>query len=241
MGRIIKAPNVQNERNYNIVERDKVLRHAEDEAAELIEAVTQEANRIREEAEAEAEALRNAAQEEMEAHKAELEAENAAAREEAVAQGRQAGYDQGIQDAKKEAAECMQTFRSLMAEGQSMLEGMFRDQEPEIREIISIALSRILKEKIEADDEVVARVAMECIGQAAERKAIRILVNEEDKGTIEKWVPEFIQRFDDLDKVDVAVDSRVGRGGVIVESSSGGIDGRVDKQLEQLQETIENG
>lgn len=240
MSRVIKAPNIQLERNYNVVEREKVLRHAEDEASELIVAARAEADQIREEAREEAEALRNAVQQEMDELKTQLEEENAAVREQTREQGHQKGLEQGLQDARKEVSGLVQQFKAMMAEGQSILEGMFRDQEPEIRSIICGAMSRILQQKLEEDDQIAARIAQECIHQAADRKTIRILVHEDDKAAIEEWAPEFMKEFDDLEKIDIAVDPRVGKGGVMIDSPSGGIDGRLESQMKILTDTIEN-
>lgn len=240
MSRVIKAPNIQLARNYNVVEREKVMRHAEDDAAELIEAVRAEADRIRDEAIEEAEALRNSAQMELDELKSQLEEENTAVREQAKEQGFQQGVDQGLQEAKQQIAGLVQQMKAMMAEGQAILEGMFRDQEPEIRSIICDAMSRILQQKLEEDDQIVVRIAQECIHQAADRKTIRILVNEEDKAAIEEWAPEFMKEFDDLEKIDISVDPRVGKGGVLIDSPSGGIDGRLETQMDILTDTIEN-
>ncbi len=241
MGRVIKAPNIQLERDYNIVERDKVLRHAEDEAAELIDTVRAEADRIREEALEEAEALRNAAQQELEDMKAQIEEENAAVREQAREQGQQEGKSQGLQEAQKQIAGLVQDMKAIMIEGQQILEGMFRDQEPEIRSVICDALSRIILKKIQDDDDVVVRITRECVQQTADRKSIRILVNEADKAAVEEWAPGLMKEFDDLEKVDIAVDPRVGKGGVMIESPSGGVDGRIETQSGVITDTIENG
>ncbi|MDP8245526.1 MAG: FliH/SctL family protein [Candidatus Hinthialibacter antarcticus] len=240
MSRIIKAPNIQFERDYNIVERDKVMRHAEDEAAELIDAVRVESERVREEAHEEAEALRNAAQQELEEMKAQLEEENAAVREQAKEQGHQEGLNQGLQESKQQIAGLVQQLKAMTVEGQAILEGMFRDQEPEIRSIICDAMSRILQLKLEEDDQIAVRITQECIQQTADRKSIRILLHEDDKAAVEEWAPEFMKEFDDLEKIDIAVDPRVDKGGVMIDSPSGGIDGRIETQLDILTDTIEN-
>ncbi|MBI1389412.1 MAG: hypothetical protein GC154_13290 [bacterium] len=238
MGRIIKAPDIKIERNYNIVEREKVLRHAEDEAAELIDAVRTEADRIREEALQEAESMREASAAELESMRAELETENAEIREQQRQQGHQEGLNQGLEDARKQVAGLIADFKKMIAEGQRIYEGMFRDQEPEIRQLVCDVIARVLQQKIETDDEIVVRIARECLNQTADRKTVRILVNPEDKQKIEEWVPEFLSHFDDLEKIEVAVDPRVGRAGVMIESPSGGVDGRVDKQVDILTDAI---
>lgn len=238
MARIIKAPNVRLDRSYNVVEREKVLQHAEDEAAALLEAIQQEADSIRDMANQEAESLQQAAQQEVEDMRAQAQAEIEAAKEEARAQGHAEGLQSGQAEARNQVAAALKTLAALTADGQRILEGMFRDQESEIRELIADVVSRVIQEKIDKDDQVVVRIAKECINQAAERKNIRILVNENDKAIVEEWAPSFSQSFDEIENVTVDVDPRVDKGGVMIETTSGGVDGRVSRQTEIYTDSI---
>ncbi|MGC9328153.1 MAG: hypothetical protein ACP5I1_11005, partial [Candidatus Hinthialibacter sp.] len=72
MARIIKAPNVKQERSYHVVERDKVLRRADEEAAlilekahaqeeEILRAASQQSDMILSEAEKQAAEIRTQA------------------------------------------------------------------------------------------------------------------------------------------------------------------------------------
>lgn len=240
MARIIKAPNVKLDRGFNVVEREKVLMRAEDEAAALLQAIHEEAEAIRQQASADAEALQAAVQEETEAMRQQAQQEAEAIKEQAKAEGHREGVAQGEEEARIQAAGILKEMRGMMAEGQKLLEAMFRDQEQEIRQLVCDIASRVLQAKIEIDDEAVTRIARECIHQAADRKKLRILVHPDDQAKIEAWAPHFIQTFDDIETVSIDVDARVGRGGVMIETSSGGVDGRVEKQKEIIDDALLN-
>ncbi|MBN2327505.1 MAG: hypothetical protein JXR73_10160 [Candidatus Omnitrophica bacterium] len=240
MARIIKAPNVKQERAYRVVERDKVLRHADDEAAfilekardqeeEILRAAAQQADMIAADAEKQAEELRT---------QAKTEAEQA--KEQAQEEGRQQGLNQGLQEARKQVADVVKDLKQMIAEARDILEGMIRDQEFEIRRLASEIVSRVIQDKLDADDEIVVRVARECIRLAADRQRLRVLVHPDDQKKVEEWTPEFTKMFDDIEKIEVQTDLRVKRGGVIIESGAGGVDGRIDKQLQILDETLLN-
>ena len=239
MGRIIKAPNVKVERNYNVVEREKVMQHAEEEAAALLQAVQDEIETMRSQAQEEADGIRAEAQQEAEQVKEQARQEGEQVKEQARQEGEQQGLRDGQEAARQQTSELLQNLQSMLAEGQQILEGMFRDQEQEIRDLVCEIISRIVQEKIESDDELVVRVARECIQRAAERKTLRVLVHPDDQALIESWAPHFNQMYDDIEKIIVETDPRVGRGGVIIETSSGGVDGRIETQEEIYKNTIQ--
>ncbi len=242
MPRIIKAPNVKEQNNnpYRIVEREKVLRHAEEEASEIIAAAQEQEQMILQDASSQAEEILAAANEEKEAILNQAREEGETIKQNAHDEGWQEGLNQGTQEARQQVAGVLQNLKKMITEGQRILEGMFRDQEQEIRHLVCEIISRVIQQKIEDDDEIVVRVAKECIGMAADRQTVRICVHPDDKAKIEEWKDEFIRMFDDIEKVTIEIDTRVQKGGVIIESGTGGIDGRIDKQLELVEETILN-
>ena len=75
---------------------------------------------------------------------------------------------------------------------------------------------------------------------ASDRQTLRVLIHPDDREKMEEWAPEFSQLFDDVEKVILECDSRVKQGGVIIETGTGSIDGRIDKQLEVLKEQVVN-
>ncbi len=240
MARIIKAPNVQNERPYRVVERHKVLKHADDEADEIVHKAQQKEKKILKDASEQKGAILASAEEEKQSILAEAQREAGDIKQNAKQEGHQEGLNEGRQEARQEVSGVLNDLGNMLREGQQILENMFFEQEHEIRKLVADLVSRVVKKKIEEDDEVVVRVTKECIKLAADRQTLNIYVHPEDKEKIEAWVPHFTQIFDEIEKVNIAVDTRVDRGGVIIESGTGGIDGRVDKQIEILNDTLLN-
>jgi flagellar assembly protein FliH len=240
MARIIKAPNVIEDRAYTVVERHKVLKFVEDEAAEIIanaqdqeqmilQSAAEQAEEIIQNAEADAEVIRQTALD-----------ETSQTREEGKQEGYNAGYQEGIETAKKEASELVNTLNALLQEGQSTLENKFMDEEAEIRRMVCDIVGRIVKKEINIDDQTVVRVTLECIRMASDRQNLLIMIHPEDKALIEKWVPDFSRRFDDIDKITVEEDPRVDKGGVIIETRIGVIDGRIETQAKNFEENVMN-
>jgi len=240
VGRIIKAPNVNDESAFRVVERGKVLMHADEEAAEIIGRATGEEHQILSGAADQAEGIINDATEEAGEIISQAQTEADAVKDQAFDQGHEEGLHQGLTEAREQASGLLKDLENMIAQGQQMLEDAFTAQEADIRQLICDVASRVIQKKVELDDEIVVRNAKECIHDAADRMNVRVLVHPDDQAIIEEWAPEFTRMFDEIDKITVETDPRVSRGGVIVETGAGGIDGRIDKQTEILSDTLLN-
>lgn len=240
MVRIIKAPNVKQERSYRIIEPEKVLRHADDQAAEILEQAHAQEEAILRDAAEQADAIVADAEQQAEEIRAQAQVDAEEAREQARQEGYQEGYNQGMTEARQQVSGIVNELKQTIVQGQKILQGMIQDQETEIRQLVVQIAGRVIQLKIEEDDEVVVRVAQECIRQAADRQTVRVLVHPDDQKKVEEWAPEFTQMFDDIEKITIESDPRVKRGGVIIESGAGGVDGRIDKQTEILNHAVLN-
>lgn len=240
MARIIKAPNVLNERPYQVVERHKFLKHVEDEAAEILGNAQEQEQMILQTAAEEAESIIQNAEAQAAEILQRVQDETAQSREEGKQEGFNEGYQAGIDAAKQEASELIQTLQSLLQEGQAVLENKFAEEEIEIRRLVCDIVGRIVKKEINTDDETVVRITTECIRMASERQNLEVLVHPEDRALIEQWVPEFVRRFDDVDKINIHEDPRVSKGGVIIETRMGNIDGRIETQLKNYEDNVMN-
>ena len=240
MTRVIKAPNIQDQKTYNVVEREKVIRHAEEIAAEIVQNAQIQEEEILHAATEQADQIVTGTQQEAEEILAQAQQQAEETREEGRQEGFQKGVQQGLEQARQQARDLLNTLQTMIAEGRSILEEMFRDQEPEIRNLVCEMVSRIVYQQVEEDNELVVRVTRESLNYAADRQSLRILVHPDDKAKIEEWVPEMMRLFDDIEKISIEVDPRVTRGGVIIESGTGGVDGRIDKQMDILNQTLLN-
>ncbi len=240
MARIIKAPNVKQEKPYRIVETEKVLRHADDDAADIIAKAHSQEEEILKSAVEQADGIIADAEGQIVEMHSQAQAEAEVIKEQAKQQGHQEGLVQATKDAKQQVSGVVQELKNMIAQGQSILEGMILDQEEDIRKLTVEIVGRVIQQKIETDDEVVVRVAQECIRQAADRQKLRILVHPDNQQKIEEWAPEFSRMFDDIEKLSIEADPRVQPGGVIIESGAGGVDGRIDKQVEILNDVVTN-
>lgn len=240
MARIIKAPHVVQDRAYSVVERHKVLKHVEDEANEILTNAQDQEQLMLQSAAEQADEIVQAAEAQAEEIRQNVLDETAQTREEGKQEGYNAGYQEGLEAAKQEASGLIGTLQSMLQEGQSVLENKFAEEELEVRRMVCDIVGRIVKKEINTDDQTVVRVTTECIRMASDRQNLLILVHADDKAVIEQWVPDFSRLFDDIDKITVEDDPRVSKGGVMIETRIGVIDGRIETQENNFEENVLN-
>ncbi len=222
------------------MEREKVLRHADEEAAAILEQAQNQEEEILRSASQQAELMIADGEQQVDEMRKQAQAEAEAVKEQAKQAGHKEGLSQGLNEARQQVSGIAKEFKQLIAQGQKILQEMIQNQEREIRTLVVDIAGRVIQQKIAVDDEIVVRVAQECIRQAADRQTLRVLVHPDDQKKIEEWAPEFSRLFDDVEKITISADPRVKRGGVLIESGAGGIDGRIDKQTEILDNIILN-
>ncbi|HOE11846.1 MAG TPA: FliH/SctL family protein [bacterium] len=238
MSRVIKAPNVREARPMSIVNREMVLRYVEDEAQQIREQAVVEAQDMISAAQVQVDEILAEARAQAEGILAEAQAQAQGIRESAREEGMQKGDAAGRKQVRTEVAGLMADLANMLKEGRQTLEDMIVRQEREIRRLVAQIASKVVQQIIDEDHETVARIARECIRLAGDRQTLTILIHPEDHEIIEQYCPEYRVAFDNLEKIEIRDDLRVPRGGVIIETGSGGVDGRIHRQLGYIRETL---
>ncbi len=238
MARVIKAPNVAVEGGYNIIDRNVTLQEAENRARSIMADARNQEKTILDTASAEAEKIIANAQAEGEQARKETENLISGIVANAEEEGTQRGIQQGLTEAKEQTARILSDLASMAAEANRQLQELFNDQEAEMRTFVADIVSRIVLEKVEEDDEIVLRTVKKCLEGASDRQRIRILISAADEEAVREHCDDFRHAFDDVEEISIETDPRVGRGGAMVETGYGSVDGRIDRQLGIVEETL---
>jgi flagellar assembly protein FliH len=68
---------------------------------------------------------------------------------------------------------------------------------------------------------------------------VTVLVNPADLDLVRGAVDDLVRTLGGIEHIEVQEERRVGRGGAVVRSSSGEIDGRLETKLERAREVLE--
>lgn len=152
------------------------------------------------------------------------------------------GFDQGEKDgfelgAKKLDA-VLSRIEGIFNEMETQKERFVKDNEKEILDLIGRVAQRVVHGIVMVDKEVVRRTILEAFSLISGPAKVTIKVNEEDLEYVKELRPAFFERIEGVETIIMEADPSVGRGGCILEASSGNVDARLEKQLDRVFEAV---
>jgi len=150
----------------------------------------------------------------------------------------QKGYAEGLDLANAELSKLIEGV-GLIAE--SALDEKWRIINSYERNIVDLALEiakKVVDEQILLKPDTVANIARKALFIAAEREHIQIRVNPEDMDMIKAHKDDLMASMDGIEKIDVVADRRIKRGGCILETDAGNVDGRLQSQLSHIDDAL---
>jgi flagellar assembly protein FliH len=236
MSRILKTIVFEANRSVTIeVERSKVASIVEAIPSPLpinIEPELPLANH--ENTEVEASTLLNDAQVHVELMLKQAQLQATTWEEEARQRGWQAGYNEARQSIETELAEVLTTARNLAEAAIKAHDQLLQDSQSELgRLAISIA-EKIIGKELSLNPKAITDIIAQAIKTANIRGECRILVNPKDYEIIEPYWAAIPSLQPPGHAWELLPDSRVNRGGCLIEAGGGTIDAQLETQLEQV-------
>ncbi|MDI6823463.1 MAG: FliH/SctL family protein [Bacillota bacterium] len=164
--------------------------------------------------------------------------------EEARQRGEREGWEAGFAAGQEAArAQVQQEAEETMHAALALLEDARRERVMILRQarqdVVRMALdlaARILEREVSLSPEVVREQAAILLRRLEQGEKATLHVHPDDVAVIQPWLPELARACGA--NLEVAADPAVGRGGVMVETPHGYLDGRLDRQLRRLGEAL---
>lgn len=161
-------------------------------------------------------------------------------------ESRRLGYEEGrtagLAAARSELdTEFADKRREIDAELEAARTERFTQLESMQGDIIELALSvasRILRQRVDEDPELVVAMVGEAIGRARNGEKLRVRANPRDIPLIEEHEDHLITSVQGLKELELVGDPGVSPGGCVIESGHGYIDARLDRQLELVGDAL---
>lgn len=155
------------------------------------------------------------------------------------------GYEDGLLRAKEEQEEAVREVAvnarkqldSVIDDVRRQRQAFFADAEDGLLRLAFDIAKKIIGIEIERTPDVVVNIARGALKRLSERDQITIRVCPNDLDVLRSHRDAFLHEAD-LSDLRIIADPRVTRGGVIVETDGGSIDGRIDAQLSVAQDAI---
>jgi flagellar assembly protein FliH len=170
--------------------------------------------------------------------------------EEARAQGRQEGYRAGYATGERDARMALtaqadleriayrEDLAALIAHIEAERQRVWNDIEPQVISLVFDLVKHVIKQEIEANPDVVMSVIRNALRRVADGSSLRIRVHANDLETVRGHREEILSLLDNVRNVEIIEDRRVGAGGCVVETPAGNIDARIETQLNEVGNTL---
>jgi len=232
-------------------EVNEMLRKAREQASSIVENAKQtsfnELQKASEEATRKMDQLKSDSEREIEkgrfeAEKIIKEAELRASEieHEAYRRGHESGRDEGYKDGQAEVMRLIDRLGTVLAKAVGVRDEIINSSEKLMTDMILMIARKVIKDEIVERREVVINNIKESIRRIKDRDRVDIRVNFADLDMTTAHKDEIIKMMETLKKINIYEDSRVERGGCIIETDIGAIDARISTQLDALEEAIRN-
>jgi len=159
---------------------------------------------------------------------------------EAYKRGYDAGREEGYKEGQAEVMRLIDRLGTIVSTAVDIRDDIIRSSEKLMTEMILMIARKVIKDEIVERREVVINHIKEALQRVKDRDRIDIRVNFADLDMTTAHKDELIKMMESLKKVNIYEDSRVERGGCIIETDVGAIDARISTQLEAIEEAIRN-
>ncbi len=159
---------------------------------------------------------------------------------EAYKKGYDAGREEGYKEGQAEVLRLIDRLGTIVSSAVDIRDNIIRSSEKLMTDMILMIARKVIKDEIVERREVVMNNIKEAIRRVKDRDRIDIRVNFADLDMTTAHKEELIKMMASLKKVNIYEDSRVDRGGCIIETDVGAIDARISTQLDTIEEAIRN-
>ena len=216
----------------------RIIEEGKAEAFRLIQDAKEKAKHENDSARFESEQIIERAKLEVEKMVKEAEMRVADIEHEAYQKGYNAGREIGFKEGQGEVRRLIDRLGTILGNAIDVREQIVKESEKQMVEMILIIARKVIKDEIIERREVVLNNIRESLARIKERDRIDIRVNFADLELTTAHKDEIVKMMESLRKVNIYEDSRVDRGGVIIETDVGAIDARISTQLKEIEEAI---
>jgi flagellar assembly protein FliH len=159
---------------------------------------------------------------------------------EAYDKGFAQGEKDGLELGRKKAEKIVDEMERLFKELRGLKSSLAITHEKEILDIVFAVVKKSVHHETLRDESIIQRAVQIALQMATDRSELSLRINPEDVGFVEKVKPGFFTQFRDLKGLTVMPDGSISRGGCVIESHYGDVDGRIETQLDEIYQVLDD-
>ncbi len=160
--------------------------------------------------------------------------EQARIEEHARANGVNAAKEFARKEALAAVDRILRIFEKAEQDLRAMKDAYLRSAANGILDITTVILERLIRGRIEIDRDLVKRTIDEAVGEISAVDRITLRVHPDDLSAATEYEADIMNMVDNLSDVSVTADPAISPGGVLIETSFGRVDARLETQLSEI-------
>jgi flagellar assembly protein FliH len=219
-------------------EADTIRADAERAAFEEVKRKNTQAQKIRQEAEDEARRILAEAGKKAADLEGDIKARVTHTEREAFEKGVSEGREQGYGEGRAEAGRLVERLHTILSKAIEKRNEIIQESETQIINLVLLIVKKVIKVISENQKNVVINNVVQALRKLRSRGDVVIRVNLADLQLTSEHVKDFMKMVENVKSITVLEDSSVDKGGCVIETDFGQIDGRVSSQLHEIEEKI---
>ena len=161
-------------------------------------------------------------------------------REQARREGYQRGYEQGKFQALAENEEILERLKRVMEDLDRGREALIRQNEQKMVDLALEIARKVVADRIEQDDESFLRIFKKAVEGLSGQKIVRLSISEHEIEFATAHADYLRSLVQDAEKLEIQVIEGAAQGTMIVDTEDVSIDASVEKQMEVLEQSVED-
>ncbi len=157
---------------------------------------------------------------------------------EAYEKGFEQGQKDGLSLGEKRVQETLGQMTALLRAMAGLKKQVYDEAEAELLRLSVEIARQIIRREVTTDPSVVTRAVRAAFEYLGDQNQVRISINPEDMKEVQRLLPDLAQ-LHRLEGFELVEDLAVERGGCILETGFGRINGTIEDQLAMLKEELE--
>lgn len=158
-----------------------------------------------------------------------------------IKEGRSAGFSEGQASVRSEVNQAVELVGKLIAEIECGMDVVWRDIREKAADLSLVMARRVVGRVAEEYDELALKLAKKCIKMVRDQARVKILVNPQDIKMLRVQNTDLMSQAEGIKEIEIIEQASIKRGGVIIETEGGQIDGRFEEQLSAFEAALKPG
>jgi flagellar assembly protein FliH len=216
-----------------------IIQKGKDQAALALQQANRESEQVRAQLQQEAQQLRAQAAAEAESNKKEAYAAGFSSGEESgYKKGYEDGYNKGKQTGLQETAAAVNMMQSVIEQLKNYHTQILTDSQTDIAKMAMAVAEKVLHKEIMTDPNTVLSVVKNALGKVSFKKQFIVHVNPLDLEVLKASGDQVKAVLDSYESLKFKASPQVEPGGCVVQTESGTVDARVDRQFAEINDTV---